>query len=674
MKTVLFETTPIMSTYLLAFVVGEFEAIEDQTAEGVTVRCWTPIGQSEQGRFALDTACKCLSFFGEYFDAPYPLPKMDMIAIPDFSAGAMENWGLVTYRSSLMLFEEGKTPVNAKQRIGYVVGHELAHQWFGNLVTMDWWSQLWLNEGFATWVGWRAMDHIFPEWGVWTQFTSNEQAMGLGLDSLCSSHPVEVDIASAGQVSEIFDAISYSKGSCVIRMLEAYLGEDAFRRGMRAYVAKHAYGNAGTQDLWAALSAASGADVAALMSCWTRQTGFPVVTASADAAAGTVTISQQRFLASGPDTEEKDQWVVPLRVQGLPAALEAESATFPLPADGEVLKLNRGQSGFYRTVYDDEALAALVQALPTLSEVDRVGVISDAFATAAAGYTSTTNALELLQAYADESSYVAWSEISSGLGGLASVCYEQPESVVEGLRTLGSQLYTPLVGRMGWEPCAEDTYSDTLLRQLAVAQALSTRDPDAVAEAQKRFAALVAGDDMAIPADLKGAVFAAVLRAGGEEEFEQLKVLYGKADSAVEESLLLGAMGAGATVELVLAALEFNMSDEVRMQDGAAIIGSCARNRIGRRATWEWTQANWDRLEERFGGGGVSSILTRLVGASCSNLASEDDAAAVEAFYGAKSTPGIERTVTQSVEAIRAKSERLKRDADELAVWLAQRE
>ena len=251
-KTVTFETTPVMSTYLLAFCVGEFDHIEDTTPEGVTVRCWTPVGKSEQGRFALDTAVGSLSFFGEYFDNAYPLPKMDMIAVPDFSAGAMENWGLVVYRASLMLFEEGKTPTNAKQSIGYVVGHELAHQWFGNLVTMEWWSQLWLNEGFATWVGWRAMDHLYPEWKVWSQFLTNEQSMGLGLDSLRSSHPVEVPIQSAGQVNEIFDAISYSKGSCVIRMLEAHLGEETFRAGMRAYVARHAYGNAGTTDLWQA--------------------------------------------------------------------------------------------------------------------------------------------------------------------------------------------------------------------------------------------------------------------------------------------------------------------------------------------------------------------------------------------------------------------------------------
>ena len=186
-----------------------------------------------------------------------------------------------------------------------MVGHELAHQWFGNLVTMEWWSQLWLNEGFATWVGWRAMDHLYPEWKVWSQFLTNEQSMGLGLDSLRSSHPVEVPIQSAGQVNEIFDAISYSKGSCVIRMLEAHLGEETFRAGMRIYVSRHAYGNAGTADLWRALSEASGEDVASLMSCWTSQTGYPILSVAADDDKATVTVSQRRYLASGPDSPRR---------------------------------------------------------------------------------------------------------------------------------------------------------------------------------------------------------------------------------------------------------------------------------------------------------------------------------------------------------------------------------
>lgn len=679
-KTVTFETTPVMSTYLLAFCVGEFDCIEDTTPEGVTVRCWTPVGKKEQGRFALDTAVGSLSFFGDYFDNAYPLPKMDMVAVPDFSAGAMENWGLVVYRASLMLFEEGKTPVNAKQRIGYVVGHELAHQWFGNLVTMEWWSQLWLNEGFATWVGWRAMDHLYPEWKVWSQFLTNEQSMGLGLDSLRSSHPVEVPIQSAGQVNEIFDAISYSKGSCVIRMLEAHLGEETFRAGMRVYVARHAYGNAGTADLWLALSEASGEDVAGLMSCWTSQTGYPILSVATDEAEGTVTVTQRRYLASGPataltDEEAAARWKVPLRAEGLPGVLDAREATFPLPPGrATTTKLNAGQSGFYRTVYVDEASrAALKAALPSMSEVDRVGLVSDAFACGAAGYADPTAALELLSAYADaqEASFVVWSEIATGLGAVVSAFFEQPDDVVESLRVFGANLFAPLVERLGWESESPEDYQTTLLRQLAVARALAFEHPAAVAEARRRFEAYLGGDAAAIPADLKGAVFGSVLRHGGAEELEQLKTLYAAAESSLEESLLLGAMGNGGDEATVLAALAFNMTDAVRKQDGGAIVGAAARSRVGRRVVWDWTRQNWDEVEAKFGGGGVSSGLTRVIGASCAGLASEEDAAAIEAFYLPKEIQGAERTVSQAAEAVRARAARLQRDAAPVAAWLA---
>jgi aminopeptidase N len=696
-KTVTFETTPVMSTYLLAFCVGEFDVIEDTTKEGVTVRCWTPVGKKEQGKFALDTAVGSLSFFGEYFDSAYPLPKMDMVAVPDFSAGAMENWGLVVYRASLMLYEEGKTPVNAKQRIGYVVGHELAHQWFGNLVTMEWWSQLWLNEGFATWVGWRAMDHLYPEWRVWSQFLVNEQSMGLGLDSLRSSHPVEVPIAAASQVTEIFDAISYSKGSCVIRMLEAHLGEATFREGMRLYVRRHQYANAGTTDLWQALSEASGEDVAGLMSCWTAQTGYPILNVSSSTGEdgeSVVTVAQRRYLASGPDslTDEENAvvWKVPLRAgeafADVPGLLEDDAAVFAVSqaqrdqSRSGALKLNLGQSGFYRVAYDESERVKLISAIPKMDEVDRVGIVSDAFACGASGYATSTDALELLDAYRGDASYVVWSEIASGVGGVVSAFFEQPENVSVALSSFGADLFAPLVDKLGWEADSSkesgadaSAYQTQLLRQLAVSRALAFEDPRAVAEARKRFDKYVAGDVKAVPADLKGAVFASALRQGGMPEFELLKKLYKDADSSLEESLVLGAMGASKDPAVIKSALDFNMTDAVRKQDGAAIVGSAAGSRAGKRVVWDWVRENWDAVEGKFGGGGVSSGLTRIIGASCSGLASEADAADIEAFYLPKKIEGAERTVSQAAEAVRARAARVDRDAEKVGKWLLAR-
>jgi aminopeptidase 2 len=243
LKSVSFATTPIMSTYLLAMCVGEFEYLEavatptsPASAKPIICRTYTLPSQKELGRFGLEVCVKTLEFFSKYFDVVYPLPKMDMIAIPDFGAGAMENWGLVTYRETALLYDPVKSSAKAKERVAYVVGHELAHQWFGNLVTMDWWSELWLNEGFATFVGWLAVDHIFPEWNVFTSFLIGDYARGVGLDALRSSHPIEVEVNSAAEIGQIFDAISYSKGASVIRMLNDSLGGPVFAKGVSAYL------------------------------------------------------------------------------------------------------------------------------------------------------------------------------------------------------------------------------------------------------------------------------------------------------------------------------------------------------------------------------------------------------------------------------------------------------
>ena len=251
-KTVRFAETPVMSTYLLAFIVGEFDYVETQTKEGVTVRVYTPVGRREQGRFALDVAARTLSFFHEYFDIAYPLPKMDLLAIPDFAAGAMENWGAVTYRETAILVDPEESSAGTRQRVAIVVAHELAHQWFGNLVTMEWWTHLWLNEGFASWIEFLAVDHLFPEWDMWTQFVYTDFGRALSLDGLKSSHPIEVEVRDPKQISEIFDGISYSKGASVIRMLRAYIGAEPFRRGLQRYLGRHQYANATTEDLWQA--------------------------------------------------------------------------------------------------------------------------------------------------------------------------------------------------------------------------------------------------------------------------------------------------------------------------------------------------------------------------------------------------------------------------------------
>lgn len=410
-----------MSTYLVAFIVGEIDYVSAKTRNHIEVRVYAPKGYEHQGVFAADTAAKVLDYFADYFDEEYPLPKMDMVAIPDFGSGAMENWGLVTYRMTALLVDESSS-LKTKQGVAYVVSHELAHQWFGNLVTMEWWSDLWLNEGFATWVGWLAVDKLFPQWQVWVDFVTGDLQSGLSLDALRSSHPIQVDVRDPADISQIFDSISYSKGASVIRMLESYLGSLDFKTGLRSYLKKHKYGNAKTADLWHSLSEASGKPVETIMSGWTGVMGYPVLTVTETEMDGTLAlkIRQDRFLSSGDLTDEDNThiWHVPLNVafytpgsvRSTDQLLSKRETVFPLEfaKSSGFCKLNGNQTGFYRVRYPSSSLTLFgkaIQAGKMYSTEDRIGVLNDAFSLGSSGYQSTTVGLDLLQYFTDEKEY-----------------------------------------------------------------------------------------------------------------------------------------------------------------------------------------------------------------------------------------------------------------------------
>src|SRR5918996_892760 len=323
-KLVRFAESPIMSTYLLAIMVGEFESVEAQ-AEGTLVRVWTTPGKKEQGRFALDVSCRLLSFYNNYFGIPYPLPKLDLIAIPDFAAGAMENWGAITYREVALLVDPAHSSAATKQRVAIIIAHEIAHMWFGNLVTMAWWNDLWLNEGFASWIEYKAVDHLFPEWDMWTQFIFSDTGPAMSLDGLKNTHPIEATVKTPNEVNELFDAISYSKGAAIIRMLEQFLGEETFRRGLVHYLSTHQYGNARTEDLWSALAQISGKPVKAIMDTWTKQPGYPFLEVQEKAPENShpvLSLTQRRFfLDHDPAHESRDAslWRIPVGVRSAAA-------------------------------------------------------------------------------------------------------------------------------------------------------------------------------------------------------------------------------------------------------------------------------------------------------------------------------------------------------------------
>uniref|UniRef100_A0A8C2PUM7 Puromycin-sensitive aminopeptidase n=1 Tax=Cyprinus carpio TaxID=7962 RepID=A0A8C2PUM7_CYPCA len=380
-----FATTPIMSTYLVAFVIGEYDFVESQSSDGVTVRVYTPVGKAEQGRFALEVATKTLPFYKDYFSVPYPLPKIDLIAIADFAAGAMENWGLVTYRETALLIDPKNSCASSRQWVALVVGHELAHQWFGNLVTMEWWTHLWLNEGFASWIEYLCVDHCFPEYDIWTQFVSADYTRALDLDALDNSHPIEVDVGHPSEVDEIFDAISYSKGASVIRMLHNYIGDEDFRKGMNAYLLKFQHKNASTEDLWECLEQASGKPIAAVMNSWTKQMGFPIIVVDQEQVTVTKSFSWTSIDENCPN------WMVPISIctsedpscTKMEVLLDQPETTVNITnvAPDHWLKINPGTVGFYRIQYSSAMLESLLPGIRdlTLLPVDRLGLQNDLF-------------------------------------------------------------------------------------------------------------------------------------------------------------------------------------------------------------------------------------------------------------------------------------------------------
>ncbi|MCL5784558.1 MAG: M1 family metallopeptidase, partial [Patescibacteria group bacterium] len=372
-KTVEFAPTPKMSTYLLAFIVGDFEYIEKETEDKVRVRVFTTPGKKAQAKFALDVAAKCLEFYNDYFGIKYPLPVLDMIAIPDFAAGAMENWGAVTYRESTLLIDEASSSSANKQWVAMVIAHELAHQWFGDLVTMEWWTHLWLNEGFASFIEYLAVDHIFPEWDIWTQFVATELSDAFELDSLKNTHPIEVEVKNPAEISEIFDRVSYSKGASVLRMLWKYLGEKDFQKGLQYYLKKHAYGNAQTEDLWQDLEEKSGKPVKKVMKNWTLRAGHPAV--RVQVTGNRLLLKQSRFFSSPiskNQTKDNTIWNIPVRIGKEQFLLDKKSMS--IPNQGE--KLNSGEVSLVRVDYPRDYLYGLEDSIKSgkLSAPDRLGI------------------------------------------------------------------------------------------------------------------------------------------------------------------------------------------------------------------------------------------------------------------------------------------------------------
>ncbi|OMH84586.1 Aminopeptidase 1 [Zancudomyces culisetae] len=696
LREVRFEKTPIMSTYLLAFVVGELEYIEAYTSgkfneKPIRCRIYTPPGQSERGQFALDVTVKVLEYFAEIFGIAYPLPKMDQVAVPDFEAGAMENWGLVTYRTIALLVDEKNSGSRAKQQVAATVSHELAHQWFGNLVTMEWWSELWLNEGFATWVGNLAVDYVFPEWQTWTQFLVDDYSRALTMDSMRSSHAIQVPVKRPADISQIFDIISYSKGASTIRMLSAYLGLDTFLQGIRLYLSRHKYDNASTDDLWAALSETSGRDVAKFMKLWTKTVGYPLLTVSASENSTTnnnsITVTQSRFLSSGHATPEEDTtvWWVPLLMstgvdgssggQIADAVLSTRSAEIPLPANftNEWYKLNTGTVSLVRVKYPDAAISRLSAAIEQgkLALNDRIGLVADAGALAYSGHSKTSHFLTLLLSFKDEDNLVVWQEIAIRLEALMSAWNEEPDSTIDKLKNLQRSLFAGLVARVGWEPTPGEDSLTSRLRSLAIRAAGMAGDQAIIDEAKRRFNRFLVDDDSsALHSDLRAPVFALAIYYGGLDQYNLVKNYYLNTSLPMDQRIIaLNSLGSTNNPDIAKLTLDFVLSDHVRSQDLYNGLLYLSTHKNTRSLLWNWYTSNYEMLLDRYRASMASlGIMVKICAGEFSSTAQAD---LVSAFFDDKDTSKFSRALDQTLERIRAKAAWVSRDRSDVDSWLA---
>ncbi|KAI1357008.1 peptidase family M1-domain-containing protein [Xylaria sp. FL0043] len=675
-KAVKFNPTPLMSTYLVAFIIGELNYIETKKFR-VPIRVYAPASSDiEHGRFSLELAARTLEYYEKIFGADFPLPKMDMVAIPDFAAGAMENWGLITYRVVDLMFDEKASGAAMKERVAEVVQHELAHQWFGNLVTMDWWEGLWLNEGFATLMSWLSCNHFYPEWKVWENYVADNLQSALGLDSLRSSHPIEVPVKRASEVDQIFDAISYSKGSCVLRMISTYLGEDTFLEGVRRYIKKHAYGNTQTDDLWAALEDASGKPVREIMSIWTKNVGFPVVQVTENAAENSILVKQNRFLRTGDTKPEEDKVLYPvflgLRTKtGIDESitLTEREGVFKLP-DLDFYKLNANHTSIYRTLYSPERLTKLGQAAKEgkLTVEDRAGMLADAGALAVSGYQKTSGVLNLLKGFDTEDSFVVWSEIIARVATVQSAWLFEDQAVRDGLEAFVKELVSERAHKLGWTFTDKDGHIEQQFKGMLFGAAGMAGDKEIIAAAQDMFAKYKGGDSSAIHPNVRGSVYGMVLKYGGKQEYDDLLKIYTSSTNTDERNTILRCLGRAKDPELIQRTLDLALSNEVKSQDIYLPTSGLRSHAEGVEVLFKWLTEKWPEVYKRLSGN--PPILGSMVTICTSSFTKPEQLERVEKFFKNIDTKSFDQPLAQSKDAIRSKISWLARDRDDVATWV----
>ncbi len=642
-----FAETMKMSTYLLAFIAGPFEATEPIVSRGTPIRIIVPRGNLHLTEVALQNAVFCFEYLSDYYGIPYPGDKLDHIAIPDFAAGAMENVGLITYRDAYLVIDKDKASQAELQNSLDVIGHEVAHQWFGNLVTMAWWEGAWLNEAFASFMELKATDAMRPEWKRWLAFANLEVPWAMGTDQLASTRPIEFEVNAPEEVDQMFDSITYGKGSAVLHMIDEFIGVESFRRGVGNYLRRHAYANTVTGDLWEGLDSASDWPVSEVMNTWVYQRGFPQIEirASDDG----IRLSQRRYLVI-PDETDTTIWKVPIQLGGssngetFTSKVLLEDDEIVVPVDGlDWVVGNGGGYGFYRTSYSDDLFARLLDHIGDLDDIERYTLVSDTLAFVRSGQAEASSFLDLISTFTDEQEHAIWSVIIAGLGTVEHHTLE--EAVRPAFQDFVRSLLGPTLQRLGWEPRPEDSDLERKLRGDVIGGlGVLGQEPEVIARCRALVEDLIAGGSP--DPEVATAALTVFARFADHDGYQLLWETYRQARTPLDQVRYLRSVAGVPVEELAVSTMDKVVDGDIKTQDGFWVFARLLMGKAGP-AVWASAASRWDRVLEVMPG----MTRTRVV-EGISALSQPEVAADVKAFLSEHPIPEAARSVEQNLEKL----------------------
>jgi aminopeptidase N len=671
--TVRFETSPKMSSYLAALVIGNFAYVEG-SADGIPIRVYNVTGKEQMGKFALEVAEHVLSYYDKYFSIKYPYGKLDLVGIPDFSAGAMENTGCITFREVLLQIDEKQGSVGLKKTIASVIAHEMAHQWFGDLVTMKWWDDIWLNEGFATWMSSKPIEAWRPEWNFNLDDVSNTGGT-MNTDSLANTRPIHQEAETPAQIQELFDGIAYGKAASVLRMLEAYLGEKTFEAGVNAYLQQHQYANATAADFWDAQAKTSKKPVDKIMPTFVTQPGVPIINVKAQCSGDSTSVSleQKRYYVDREkfDAPNDQLWEIPLCMKSSTGAQKCElltkrEATVTLPGCATWVLANAGATGYYRAGYQPDAVRGLAADAETkLTPAERIELQSDIWASVRVGREPVGDYLAFAQGLQNDRNRAVLDDVLGRLNYISN--YLVTDSDRQSFRAWLRQYLTPVLNDVGWQPKAgESDEQRTLRARVFNSLGYDARDPKVLAEARK-IADQALDNPASVDRELAGGALGLAAINGDEAFYDRLMNGIKNAKSQEEYYMYLFTLGQFENPKLLQRTLDYALSPDVRSQDSLQLIGSVFGNPVGQKQAWDFVLAHWDSVQKA-GGPFASAAVVGATSTFCDAQMRDQ----VKDFFAAHKVEAAERTYRQSIERINNCVSLKTQQEPQLASWLGE--